>query len=112
MLYFLEQEHPNVLNDMRERIAGDAGDQWVHEALTERFAAYEEVRPAGYKFLGEFRRDGQSPAYRDLVVAYSDRKSAAAEARAHLSGADNIKTIALSRADLASMNLQEGQIRK
>ena len=24
---FLEREHPNVMNDMRERIAGDAGEQ-------------------------------------------------------------------------------------
>jgi len=70
--------------------------------FAERFAAYHEVRPAGYKFLGEFRRDGESPTYHDIVVARPDRKSAEAEAKAHLSGANKIEMIELSKSDLAN----------
>jgi hypothetical protein len=109
---FLEQQHPEVLKDMRERIAGDAGDEWVPEALAERLDAYQEIRPAGYKFLGEFPRAGQNPAYRDFVIAIPNRKLAEDQAKAHLDGAAKITAITLSRDDLTKLGLQEGQIRK
>jgi hypothetical protein len=109
---FLEQHHPEVLKDMRARIAGDAGDQWVPTALAERFHAYDEVRPAGFKFLGEFSRSGQDPVYRDFIMAIPNRKRAEEEARAHLGGAAKISMITLSRDDLTRLGLQEGQIRK
>jgi hypothetical protein len=109
---FLEQQHPEVLKDMRQRIAGDAGDQWVPAALAERFHAYEEVRPAGYKFLGEFLRAGEDPAYRDFIMAIPNRKRAEEEATAHLAGAAKITMITLSRDDLIRLGLKEGQIRK
>jgi hypothetical protein len=112
MFNFLEREHPNVLSDMKERIAGDDGDQSVREALEEYLAAYGEVKPAGYKFHGEFRRVGQSTTHRDIVVAQADLKTAEAKASEHLSGADKITMIALSKSDLANMNLKEGQVRK
>jgi hypothetical protein len=35
-----------------------------------------------------------------------------ARARAHLSGADKITMITLSKADLANMNLKNGEVRK
>jgi hypothetical protein len=80
--------------------------------LEEYLAAYEAVKPARYKFLGEFRRVGQSPMRRDIVVARLDLKSQEAEASAHLSGADKITMITLSKSDLANMNLKEGEVRK
>jgi hypothetical protein len=109
---FLEQEHPEVLNDMRERLKGDEGDQWVPKALAERFDAYQEIRPAGYKFVGEFPRAEQPPEYRDIVIAVSSRKQAENEANTYLSGAAKITVIKLSRDDLSKLGLQTGQIRK
>jgi hypothetical protein len=111
MFDFLEQEHPDVLNDMKERIAGEAEEEWVTRAFAERFGAYEEIRPAGYKFLDEFKEPGKSSSFRDYVEANRDRKSVEAKAREHLRGADAIRRIALSKADLAVMNLKPGQIR-
>jgi hypothetical protein len=108
---FLAQEHPEALNDMKERITGDAGDQWVPQALAERLVAYEEIRPKGYKFLGEFPELGKPSSFKDYVEACSDRKSVEARAREHLKGAANITMIALSEADLANMNIKEGQVR-
>jgi hypothetical protein len=78
---FLEREHPNALNDMKEQIAGDAQDQWVPQAFAERLAAYQDIRPAGYKFLGKF--PGNPPTYRDYVEACPDLKSVEAKARAY-----------------------------
>ncbi|HKD24524.1 MAG TPA: hypothetical protein VKC66_01215 [Xanthobacteraceae bacterium] len=49
---FSERKHSNVLNDMRERLAGDASEQWVRADLEERLAGHEELKPVGYKFLG------------------------------------------------------------
>jgi hypothetical protein len=112
MFDFLEQEHPGALNDMKERIAGDAGDQWVPQAFAERLAAYEEIRPAGYKFLGEYKEMGKSPTFHDYVEASSNRKSVEARAREHLNGADKITMITLSKGDLANMNLKPDQVRK
>ena len=108
---FLTREHPDVLKDMQERIAGDAGERWVKAAFAERLAAYQEVGPAGYKFLGEFKRDGQPTVWRDVVVAHPDRVLAEAEATAHLRGADKVEMITLSSADLDTLKLQKGQIR-
>jgi hypothetical protein len=96
---FLAREHPNVLRDMQERMTGDAGDRWVQAAFAERLAAYQEVSAAGYKFLGEFRRNGQPSVHRDIVVAHSDRKLAEAEASAYLHGADQVTMITLSSAE-------------
>jgi hypothetical protein len=108
---FLAREHPAVLRDMQERITGDAGDRWVKAGFAERLAAYQEVSAAGYKFLGEFRRDGQPSVWRDVVVAHPDRNLAQAEANAHLHGADKVEMIILSSTDLDTLKLQKGQIR-
>jgi hypothetical protein len=109
---FLEREHPNALNDMRERITGDAGDRWVPKQFAERFAAYEEIRPAGYKFTGEFKRPGQPSIFHDYFEACPDPKSVETRAKEHLKGADNITMITLSKADLVNMNLKDGEVRK
>jgi hypothetical protein len=50
---FLDREHPDVLLDMQNRMAGDAGDDWVKAALAERLSAFRDASPMGYKFLGE-----------------------------------------------------------
>jgi hypothetical protein len=110
ILDFLSREHPDVLRDMQERMTGDAGEGWVKAALAERIAAYQEVSAAGYKFVGEFKREGQK-LYRDIVVAHPDRNLAEAEASAHLQGADKIDMITLSSTDLDMLKLQKGQIR-
>ncbi len=104
---FLEQEHPEVLSDMKERIAGDAGDQWVPRAFAERLAAYEDIKPAGYKFNGEY----EGGKFHDYVEADPGRKSVETKAREHLKGAREIKMITLSKDDLANMNLKPGQVR-
>jgi hypothetical protein len=84
ILDFLNREHPAVLKDMQERLAGDAGEGWVRKAFADSLAAYQEVRAAGYKFLAEYRREGQPSEFHDLVVAHPDRNLAEAEANARL----------------------------
>jgi hypothetical protein len=108
---FLTRKHPEVLREMQEQITGDAGEPWVNAALAERLAAYQEVSPAGYKFLGEVKREGLPAIWRDIVVANPDRDRATAEAAAHLRGAEKIEMIILSSADLDALKLQKGQIR-
>jgi hypothetical protein len=82
----------------------------VPQAFAERLAAYQDIRPAGYKFLGKF--PGNPPTYRDYVEARPDLKSVEAKARAHLHGAESFTMITLSKADLANMNLKESEVRK
>jgi hypothetical protein len=111
MFDYLTRKHPEVLKEMEEQIAGDVGDKWVKAALAERLAAYEEVRPAGYKFLGEFRREGQTSLFEDVVVADPDRNLAETQAKEHLRNATKVDVVVLSRADLAALKLEQGQIR-
>jgi hypothetical protein len=85
---FLEQEeHPDVLDHMKASIGGDAGDQWVPEALAERLAAYEDIRPAGYKFVGEFQESRVFPHNNkqagSVCVAFMCRWWGYAERRRH-----------------------------
>lgn len=107
---FLAREYPAVLKDLLKRTEGDKEEPWVNKSLAERYAAYKEVGPAGYKYLGEFVKDGQV-TYRDLVVAHPDKKLADAEVETVLSGASKVSMIILSASDLEALKLQPGQVR-
>jgi hypothetical protein len=108
---FLRQHHRTVFDDMCERLIGDAQDRWVKAGLAERLEAYEKVAPAGYKFLAEFKREGQGSTWEDLVVAHGDWDKAQSQASARLGGADKVDMIILSESDLTTMHLRKGQIR-
>jgi hypothetical protein len=108
---FLRQEHPGVLRDMKERLVGEAGEEWVKAGLAERLAAFEEVSPAGYKFLAEYQQSGSPSTFKDLVVYDPSRSSAEAQAAKYLAGATKTEMIILSRDDLKQLKLQPGQMR-
>ncbi|MBR0954146.1 hypothetical protein [Bradyrhizobium canariense] len=108
---FLQREHPAALQDMQARLAGDLGDDWVTAALAERLAAFEDARPAGYKFTAEYKGDGAPTKFKDLVIYDSDRRLAETEAAQQLRGATKLDMIILSKDDLKQFNLEPGQMR-
>ena len=65
---------------------------------------------AGWKFLGEFKRGRKESLSLECIVALSDRNAAEEIARKKLVGADKITAVELSRAQLAALNIKQGDI--
>ena len=65
---------------------------------------------AGWKFLGEFKRGRRESLSLECIVALRDRNEAEEIARKKLVGADKITAVELSRAQLAALNIKQGDI--
>jgi hypothetical protein len=65
---------------------------------------------AGWKFLGEFKRGRRKSLSLECIVALRDRNEAEKIARKKLVGADKITAVELSRAQLAALNIKQGDI--
>jgi hypothetical protein len=66
---------------------------------------------AGWKFLGEFKRGRRESLSLECIVALRDRNEAEEIARKKLVGADKITAVELSRAQLAVLNIIQGDVR-
>lgn len=66
---------------------------------------------AGWKFSGEFRRGRKRCLELECIVALSNRLKAEQIALEKLIGADAITATALSRAELAALNIEDGEVR-
>jgi hypothetical protein len=66
---------------------------------------------AGWKFLGEFRRGREQCPELECIVALSNRPKAEQIALEKLIGADAITVTKLSRAELAALNIKDGEVR-
>jgi hypothetical protein len=66
---------------------------------------------AGWKFLGEFKRGRKESMSLECIVALRDRNHAEEIARKKLAGADMITAVELSRAQLAALNINPGDVR-
>ena len=67
---------------------------------------------AGWKFRGEFTRGRQASLTLECIVALPDREHAEEIARKKLVGADTITVVQeLSTAELAILNISEGEVR-
>jgi hypothetical protein len=66
---------------------------------------------AGWKFSGEFRRGRKQCLALECIVAMANRQAAEEIARKKLIGADAISAIALSRAELRALNIEDGEVR-
>ena len=67
---------------------------------------------AGWKFRGVFSRGRNASLSLECIVALRDRKHAEQAARKKLVGADTIAVVQeLSTAELAILNLSEGEVR-
>jgi hypothetical protein len=66
---------------------------------------------AGWKFLGEFKRGRKESLSLECIVALRDRNEAEGIARKKLVGADTITAIELSKAELNTLNVMEGDVR-
>jgi hypothetical protein len=65
---------------------------------------------SGWKFLGEFKRGRRKSLSLECIVALRDRRKAEEIARKKLVGADKITAVELSRAQLAALNIKQGDI--
>ena len=66
---------------------------------------------SGWKFVGEFKRGRKESVELECIVAIPNRMEAEEIALKRLVGADEITAIELSRAELAALNLKEGDVR-
>jgi hypothetical protein len=66
---------------------------------------------AGWKFSGEFRRGRKQCLELECIVALPNRFKAEQIALEKLVGADAITVSVLSRAELAALNIKDGEIR-
>jgi hypothetical protein len=66
---------------------------------------------AGWKFSGELRRGRKASLELECIVALANRQAAEEIASKKLIGADAITATALSRAELNTLQIEDGEVR-